>query len=184
MCAQKWADISDGNYGVSLLNNCKYGHSAEGSTLCLTLIKCATFPNPHADKGMHYFTYSLLPHEGDYRKGNTVQEAYLLNRPLEAISVKNQTGKLNENYSLIKCNRENVIIEAVKKAEDSEDLIIRLYDAYDITTDCELLFGFEVGKAYICDMLENNISALNVNNNKISITVKNFEIMTLKICRQ
>lgn len=181
VCAHKWADVSDGSYGVSLLNDCKYGHSAEGSTLSLTLLKCATYPNPHADKGEHIFTYSLYPHFGDYRTGGTVKEAYLLNRPLTAMPVAAGKGVLKEKYSFISCDKENIIIETVKKAEDDDALIVRLYDAYDINSQCKLSFGFDVKSAYICDLMENAEQELAINKNNVSLPVKNFEIITLKI---
>lgn len=181
VCAHKWADISDGSYGVSLLNDCKYGHSAEGSTLCLTLLKCATYPNPHADKGEHTFTYSLYPHLDDYRTGGTVQEAYLLNRPLTSMTVASSKGVLNEKYSFITCDKENIIIETVKKAEDSDALVVRLYDAYDICGNCKLTFGFDIKKAYICNLMENDLQQLEVSDNTVTLPVKNFEIVTLKI---
>ena len=94
VCGHKWADLSEGNYGVSILNDCKYGWSAVDSTLCLTLLKCATYPNPQADKGSHAFTYSLLPHGGDYRQGETVREAYSLNQPLMWRKIKTGEKKL------------------------------------------------------------------------------------------
>jgi alpha-mannosidase len=181
VCAHKWADISDGSYGVSLLNDCKYGHSAEGSTLALTLLRCPTYPNPDADKGEHTFVYSLLPHSGDYRAGGTVKEAYLLNRPLCAKYVEAGSGELKETYSFIQCDKENIFIETVKKAEDGDALIVRLYDAYDICGKCRLTFGFDVKKAYICDMMENERQQLEVSGNTVTLPVKNFEIVSLKI---
>lgn len=183
VCAQRWADVADGNYGVSLINNCKYGYSAEGSTIALTLLKCATYPNPNADKGLHSFTYTLLPHTGNYRNGGTIKEAYLLNRPLVVKVVQAQNGCLDEEFSFIRCDQENIIIETIKKAEDSDDIIVRLYDAFDVSVDCSLLFGIDIREAYLCDLMENNLECLQVIDNKLSFTVKNFEIITLKICK-
>ncbi|MBR6646220.1 MAG: alpha-mannosidase, partial [Clostridia bacterium] len=82
VCAHKWADISDGGYGVSLINDCKYGHSAEDSTIKLTLLKSATWPDNVDDQGKHEFTYSLYPHKDDFRKAGTVKEGYKLNQPI------------------------------------------------------------------------------------------------------
>ena len=181
VCAHKWADISDGSYGVSLINDCKYGHSAEGSKLSLTLLKCATYPNPKADKGIHNFTYSLYPHGGNYRCGGTVREAYMLNRRLVAFDVKPSDGALKDEYSFVSCDRENVYIEAVKKAEDDNGCIVRLYDAYDMETDCTLTFGFDFDSVYVCDIMENRLQKIAEKDNKVKLRVKNFEIVTLKI---
>ena len=66
-CAHKWADLSEGNYGVALLNDCKYGYDIHDNVIRLTLLKSATNPDANADQGEHWMTYSLLPHEGDWR---------------------------------------------------------------------------------------------------------------------
>jgi len=84
VCAQRWVDISESGYGVALLNDSKYGHSLHGSTLGLSLLKGAIFPDPNADRGHHRFTYALLPHAGDWREGQVVRRAYELNAPLFA----------------------------------------------------------------------------------------------------
>ncbi len=75
-CAHKWIDLSEGDYGVSLLNDCKYGHDVKGHTMRLTLLRSAIYPDPEADQGVHEFSYSLLPHQGDWRT-DTVRQAYL-----------------------------------------------------------------------------------------------------------
>ena len=80
-CGQKWMDFSEGHYGVSLLNDCKYGHSVKDGCIALTLIKSGIEPNPITDQEEHFFTYALYPHGGDWREGGTVQEAYRLNQP-------------------------------------------------------------------------------------------------------
>ncbi len=83
-CAHKWVDLSEGGYGVSLLNDCKYGHDIKGHTMRLTLLKSGVAPDPAADQGAHVFTYALLPHAGDWRDSDTVRHAYLLNMPASA----------------------------------------------------------------------------------------------------
>ncbi len=181
VCAHKWADISEVGYGVSLLNDCKYGHNAEGSTLKLTLLKCATSPNPHADKGHHEFTYALLPHASNLRNTGTIKQAYLLNCPFEAVKVGKQNGKLAESYSAVSCDSKNVIVETVKKAEDGDGIIVRMYESFGKRCDAKLTFGFEVESAALCDLLENEIRSLTVRNGKVKVALGNFEIVTLKV---
>ena len=82
-CAHKWVDLSEGGYGVSLLNDCKYGHDIQGNVIRLSLLRSPTVPDPEADQGEHHFTYSLYPHEGEWDE-NTLREAYALNDPLIA----------------------------------------------------------------------------------------------------
>lgn len=181
VCAQKWADISEDGYGVSLLNDCKYGHSAEGSSLSLTLLKCATDPNIHADQGEHRFTYSLLPHGGGWRDGDTVRQAYDLNQPLLSCAVSQNKGCLPESFSMVSCDCPNVIIDTVKQAEDGNGLIIRLYEAYDRRSEAVISFGMDVKKVSRCDLLENKIQDLKAEGNQVQIPVKNYEIVTLKV---
>lgn len=181
VCAHKWADIGEDGYGLSILNDCKYGYGAEGSTLSLSLLKCATYPNPAADKEIHRFTYTVYPHGGDFKTGGTIQAAYLLNQPMMAMEISAQQGKLPAELSLVNIEQENIIVETVKKAEDSDDVIVRLYDAYGRRGNVTLRFGFDVQEAYICDLMENELETVYVQENSITIPVKNFEIVTLKI---
>lgn len=181
VCAHKWADMSEDGYGVSLLNDCKYGYSAEGSTLKLSLIKCATYPNREADQGRHSFTYSLLPHSGDFKAGGTIREAYLLNNPLITRSIYPQHGVLPQMYSLLSCRNENIVIETVKKAEESDEVIVRLYECFNRSGKITLDFGFDVKKAYVCDLCENVISELDVAANSVTAYAKGYEIVTVKL---
>jgi len=181
VCGHKWADISDGGYGVSLLNDCKYGYNAEGSTLKLSLLKYATYPNINADKGKHTFTYSIYPHKGNYREGGTIKEAYNLNQPPIAFNIGKQNGILPDTYSLIKCDCDNVIIETVKKAEETDDIIIRFYETSNKKTQAKFKLGFDVKEVVLCDMLENEISNISVMDNVFSIKVDGFGIDTVKL---
>lgn len=181
VCAHKWADISDNSYGVSIINDCKYGYSSQGSTLSLTLLKCATYPNPYADKGHHSFSYSICPHIGDFRAGDTVKKAQLFNNPLMTMPVVKQSGALPESFSFVNTNSKNIVIDTVKKAEKSDDIIVRLYDAYDFNGDITLKFALPIKKAFLCDLLENEVSQLSINDNDIKLNVSNYEIVTLKL---
>lgn len=182
VCAHKWADLSEDGYGVSLLNDCKYGHSAKGSTLRLTLQKCATYPDPEADKGKHSFTYSLLPHAGGWREAGVAQQALALNQPLIAAPLSAQTGDLPAAWSLVQCDAPNVLVDTVKKAEDSADIVVRAYEAFDRRTAAATLsFGFDVKRAVLCDLMENEIAELTVTENAVTLPVANFELVTVKV---
>ena len=186
VCAHKWADVSENGYGVSLLNDCKYGHSANGSTLALTLLKCATYPNPNADKGHHAFTYSLLPHMGDFREAGTIPEAYRLNqaflcRPISAAGIRETD---TQPFAFVSSDRENVVVETIKKACDSDDLIVRLYESHDRRDRVTLTFGFDLKAAALCDLMENELSSLAVDGRSVTFPIQNFEIVTLKVTPQ
>ncbi|MBP9988262.1 MAG: alpha-mannosidase, partial [Ruminococcus sp.] len=179
VCAHKFIDYADYGYGVSLLNDCKYGHNIENGTMKLSLFKCATYPDFDADKGEHFFTYSLYPHSGNYRESGTVQLAYELNCPMKAIEIGKQSGKLSDEYSFVTCNADNFVVETIKKAEDGDEIIIRGYEAYNMRTEVELKFGFDVSQAKICDLMENDLEQLEINNNTIKFTAKPFEIISV-----
>ena len=185
VCAHKWADLSENGYGVSLLNDCKYGHSAEGSTLTLSLLKSATYPDPEADQGHHTFTYSLLPHAGDFRKAGTIQESYCLNQPLMAAPLPGDGAGLPGTFSLVHCDQPNIILETVKQAEDGEDLIVRFYEAFDRRVRATLTLGIPFSGAEVCDLMEDPIAGaeISVNGQDITLPVRNFEIVTLRIRR-
>ncbi|MBQ4109635.1 MAG: alpha-mannosidase [Clostridia bacterium] len=180
VCAHKWADLSEYGYGVSILNDCKYGYSIEDNMMKITLLKSATYPNPEADRGMNEFTYSFYPHTGDFRKGGTVQEGYKLNMPLEASKVAAAGGKLPEEYSVMKSDCENVVIETIKKAEADDSIIVRLYESYNSKVNAIVTAGFDFKEVYLCDMMENNIEKLENDGRNVKLHVKNFEIVTLK----
>ena len=181
VCAHKYMDYSDYGYGVSLLNDCKYGHNVDDGTMKLSLFKCATHPDSDADKGEHSFTYTLFPHAGNYRESGTVQLAYELNCPMKAFAIEKQDGKLPEEFSLVSCDSNNFIVETIKKAEDSDAVVVRGYESYNKKTNIKLDFGFAVNEAMLCDLLENDIEELKVNNNSVSFTAKPFEIITIKL---
>jgi len=188
VCAHKWADISENGYGVALLNDCKYGFSTEGSTLKLTMLKCSPHPDPnlggdYADQGEHTFSYALLPHSGSLYDAGVIREAYCFNQPLEVLPVATQEGQLPDTYSLVSCDTPNVILETVKKAEDSDDMIVRFYEAFGARGNAEIRLAPGFTKAYLCDMMENELEALDITDNRVILPVKNFEIVTLKCKR-
>jgi alpha-mannosidase len=124
--AQKWADLSEGNYGVALLNDSKYGYDVLHNMMRLSLLKSATMPDPIADQGEHRMIYSLLPHTGDWRNG-VPENAYDLNDPVILRRVSGTEGQSNAQ-SLFSVSSPNVIIETVKQAEDGNGIIVRLYE--------------------------------------------------------
>ena len=181
--AHKWADLSEGDYGVAILNDCKYGYSIEDNVMTISLLKAATYPNPTADREVHTFTYSLYPHSGDFRSGGVVKEGYKLNMPLVVDTVGKNNGVIADNMTLLESGNENVVIETIKKAEDDNSVIARMYDAYNQKCNAEIKVNFDFKEVWICDMLENNIEKLEPCDNTVKVPVSNFEIVTLKFIR-
>ena len=179
--AHKWVDLSECGYGVALLNDGKFGHSVEGNKLGITLLKCAAYPNPDADQGHQHFTYSLLPHVEDFRRGGVIEESHFLNQPLYETTVEPHAGDLPATYSLVSSDRPNAVITAVKQAEDGSGLIVRFHDAYDCRSTVTLTIPATYTKAYLCDLMENPQSELTVCDGRITLPVSNFEIITVKL---
>jgi alpha-mannosidase len=177
--AQKWADLSDAGYGVGLLNDCKYGYDIKDSTLRLTLLRSPIDPDPNADIGFHKFCYSLLPHGGDWREGDTAQNAYHLNVPLIAKKVKAENP--TADFSFVACNQKNIFVETIKKAEGKNGIVVRLYEAYNKTTTAELLFAYPIEKVFDCNLLEKEQTPIKFNGQKILFTISPFEIKTLMV---
>lgn len=172
----KWSALAEANRGVAILNDCKYGISAEGGKMSLTLLKSAAAPALHADKGTHRFTYSMMPYIGTFFESDVIREAYELNMPVHTVMGSVTTG------SLLEVSEGNIILETVKYAEDeSGDMILRLYESQNNQTNCKLRFGFDVKGVYITDMLENNICQKEVCNGEVSLQLKAFEILTLRL---
>ncbi len=181
-CGQKWMDLSEGHYGVSLLNDCKYGHSVKDSNMALTLIKSGIEPNPVTDQEEHEFTYALYPHAEGWRAAKTVAEAYKLNQPVivqtDAAEPENVEGG---EYSFASVNKSNVIIETIKQAEDGNGIIVRMYESENSYTKAELSVGTDFAKAYVCNLLEEEEQEAQHAGNKISVTLKPYEVVTLKL---
>ncbi len=182
VCGQKWVDLSEGDYGVSLLNDCKYGFSINDGVLKLTALKSGVWPNEAADKTEHIFSYSILPHKGDFRDGNTVKEAYAFNQPLSYAPIKaNSDGILPSEYQFVKTDSPNIVIDTVKQAENEDGVIVRLYDAHNCKSTVKLEFAEEIKTAKLCDLMENELTPLETEGNSILLDVKNYEIVTVKL---
>lgn len=182
VCGQKWMDLSEGHYGVSLLNDCKYGHSVKDSDMALTLIKSGILPNKTADQEEHVFTYALYPHSGDIRNCTTVQESYCLNFPCYV----HMGGQPNREASFVQSNQKNVMIETIKQAEDSKEIVIRLYEYENSRTEVTLTFGqglnLGMEQVWECNLMEEVLEDVLLNSNtSFSFTIKPFEIKTYKI---
>jgi len=182
--AQKWVDLSEGDYGVSLLNDCKYGHDIRDNIMRLTLLRGTTAPDPDADWGEHHFTYSLFPHVGGWDE-RTIAEAYSLNDPLllyQADVKKTETSlpKL-EAKSFVTVDQPNIVIETVKKAEDGQGFIIRLYESQRKRRNFTLTTNFPLAEAWSANILEENQEQLKVKTRRVFYAIKPYQIVTLRL---
>jgi alpha-mannosidase len=179
-CAQKWVDLSESDYGVSLMNDCKYGHDIRDNIIRITLLRSSTLPDPQADKGIHKFIYSLMPHK-DSVGHETVKTAYLLNDPIVVWKNSAAANKLQNMQSMFKVDRESVVIETVKKAQDGDGFIVRMYESLGGRGVVDIAASFDIKSCFETDLIEENKKQLTADNNQIKFNIKPFQILTLRI---
>lgn len=173
---QKWSALTEENRGFALLNDCKYGISAEGNSLNLTLLRAPMAPDMCADLGQQQFTYACYVWNGCFAESEVIREAYELNCPLMTVS-----GSAGEG-SLFAIDTPNIILETVKPAEDaSGDVIVRLYEAKRMATNCILSTTLPVQEVWATNMLEANEEALPYSDGTIALDFRPFEIKTLRL---
>ena len=178
--AYRWADLSEGDFGVTLLNDCKYGYDVKGNVLRLSLLRSSVDPDPHADEGYHEFTYSIYSHAWGWRNG-AVRQGYELNVPLHAVQAPKSKGPFPSVDAFASIDVENVVIDAVKKHEDSDAIIVRLYEAHGQRGDVTLTFGRRPKKVTECDLMEENDVSVKPSGNNVRFFIKPFEIRTFKV---
>jgi alpha-mannosidase len=130
VCGHRWADLSEGDYGISLLNDCKYGYSVKDGVMQLSLLRAPKWPDPTADLGNHEFVYSIYPHEDDWKNGETVKQGFMLNHPVEAVRAEAHEGTWPSVHSLVQLDSKHTVLDTVKLAEDGAGIVIRLYEAH------------------------------------------------------
>ncbi len=181
-CGHKWADLSDNGFGLSIINDSKYGYNATRDTIRISLLKCSRYPDKEQDQGHHSFSYAIYPHTGNHITANTNKLAYDFNYKPYIKRINNaQSGELPSIKSLFEINKANIIIETIKKAEDNEGIILRLYESENKQTECTLLTDFNLSSVNEVNLMEENISEMNFKGNKVELTFKPFEIKTLLI---
>ncbi|KAG2207470.1 hypothetical protein INT47_004218 [Mucor saturninus] len=189
VCGHKFADISESNYGIALMNDCKYGYATHGRTQRLSLLRAPKGPDEIADMGQHKFKYAIYPHRGSFSSSNVMQAALEFNTPLSIRHAKGsdiQSGHVM--HSLFRMDPPNqIIIDTVKLAEDDagkgKQVILRLYEAYGGTSSAILHSNLKIKRIQISNILEDDL------NNELKpqsdsgfpITLKPFQIMTIKI---
>ena len=151
VCNHRYTAIHDASHGFAVLNDCKYGVSADGATIGLTLMRASMAPEFHADQGEHHMTYALYAWDGAFADCGVVEQGLDLNQPVSVLP-----GSL-EAFSLASVDKDNIIIDTVKPAEDgSGDMILRLYEAMNADTGFTLTLGTPITSAAQVDLMEEN----------------------------
>ncbi len=195
---QKWIDhgAEDGSYGVSLLNDCKYGFDVANDTMRMTLFRSAEYPfrlragfglppvegteGQVTDQGEHSVTYALYPHRSDFKKAQTTRKGYEFNYPLVPVLEPSHGGRLPKALSFVSAEPDNVIMTAVKKAEDSDEIVFRLYETSGIEADAKVRTAWTLKNAVATNLLEVGATKLPVKGRTIKLHVSKHEIATVK----
>ncbi len=178
--AHRFADLSEPDYGVALLNNAKYGHNAVNGTLGMSLIRGPLYPDPFADEGRHHFTYSFFPHVGDWIEGDVVAEAHALNAPMVVTEVAADAKPI---APFVVNTGVKLGLGTVKKAHDRDGLTVRVYEPHGVRGLTSLTFDRPVTSVERTNLLEEDADGeeITLDGATVSFRVRPFEIITLVV---
>jgi len=174
--AHKWADLSEPDFGVALLNDCKYGYAAHENMLRLSLLRAPTLPDPQADQGRHQFRFALFPHQGDPQSAGVTEEAYRLNVPV----LIEKSGGNDIQQTFFSVDNSAIIVDTIKKAEDSDAIILRLYESRGTRGKVRLSSSLPIKSVFMVNLLEDEISLLPWQDGEVELIFRPFEIITIR----
>ncbi len=181
VAAHKWADLSEGDYGCSIINDCKYGYDIHNSHMRITLLRAPTCPDRTGDHGINTFKYAFHPHQGDWRY-DTVQQAIAFNVPPVAVyNAEKVDGTINGETKFISLPDESIAIDAFKKAQDGRGYILRIVEEEQKRGTHSIHFGFDFEKIIECNMIEEDKSEIPCSDNGFEFYLKPFEVKTFRI---
>ena len=179
-CAHKWADLSQGDTGMSIINDCKYGYDIDNNTMRITLMRAPILPDATADKGISTFRYGAYVHESRWNDADTVKEAFMENIPLKAVYCSKANGTESE-FSYITLSDSRVMIDAVKQAQDGNGIIIRVYETSAHSGEVTLTLPCNASEITECNMMETDENAVDFDKNAFTFTIKPFEVKSFRI---
>lgn len=178
----RWADLGDSNHGLSLINESKYGYDAIGNLLRLTLLRSPTSPDPDADRGHHHFSFALFPHAGGWKSALTVRRGYEFNYKPAVMVLAPHAGNLPSEHSFISVHPQNVILTALKKAEDNDGLIAHFYEWAGLSSTLLITIPKGATGTTETNLLETpQASSATLAGGKISVPIHPYEILALRI---
>ncbi|KAA8893384.1 glycosyl hydrolases family 38 N-terminal domain-containing protein [Sphaerosporella brunnea] len=203
VCCQKWADLSEHGFGVSILNDCKYGFATAGNVMRLSLIRAPKAPDAHADMGSHSFRYAMFPHEGSVGEA-TVQTAADFNNPLKIgyILPENLPKAKHILRSVVVTKQSSIILDTIKRGEDDEDvsvgglptrkgrsLVLRFYESLGGRARTSIFTKLPVKKVFKTNLLEDDLEELHFETLEINgelytdigLQLRPFEVQTVRL---
>lgn len=193
VCCHKFADLSEHGYGVSILNDSKYGFATVGNVMRLSLLRAPKAPDGHADMGRHHIRWAILPHQGELDE-TTVRTAFNFNNPMQLHHAPQITDLSSLHLPIKLTGSKSLVLDTVKRGEDDEDvsrgelakrkgrsIILRIYDSLggkskgciETTLDCK--------RVWKTNVLEDDEEELKCEKGKIAITLRPFEVATFRL---
>jgi alpha-mannosidase len=198
--SQKWIDHSSDkeDYGVSLLNDCKYGFDSANDVIRMTLLRSAQYPfalrggfdlpydekraeTEVTDQGEHDISYALYPHASGFKAAATIKRAYEFNYPLLTLVVPAHEGKLPKSMSFVSVQPENLVLTVMKKAEDSDDIILRFYETSGKQAKALITVKDSPKTVKETNLMEEEISDVVAQERTIRVPISKHEIKTIKL---
>lgn len=194
VCCHKFADLSELNYGVSIINDSKYGFATVGNTMRLSLLRSPKAPDDTADMGWHHIRWAIMPHRGGL-SADTVRTAYAFNNPLKLLVAKSEVGPLTNGFPIFLKGDDSLVLDTIKRGEDDEDIIsdelpatkgrsviIRIYEALGGRSRGFVVTKLPVSKVYKTNLLEDNEEEVAFNNGQFKIDLAPFQVATYRLC--
>lgn len=200
VCCHKWADLSENGYGVSILNDSKYGFATCGNLMRLSLLRAPKAPDAHADMGKHTFRWAIMPHKGalDHR---TIRAGFAFNNPMRLASHPSvdDVRALMKSFTLTKDSDKSLILDTIKRGEDDEDVsrggknllpirkgksvVLRIYDSLGGKSVGTVDFGaVKVAKAWKCNVLEDDLEEVEVKEGaRMDVELRAFEVASYRV---
>jgi alpha-mannosidase len=181
--ALRWADLGDAAHGFSLINDAKYGYDAKGNVLRISLLRSPTWPDADSDRGAQHFAYALYPHAGDWKQALTVRRGYEFNAHLRALPVSPHRGAWGAELSFVGVEPDNVVLTAVKKAEDGDALLFRFYEWAGKNGEVQLAAPAGAASAMLTNLMEQTEGGpLEISRDgKVRVPVHPFEIVSVRV---
>jgi alpha-mannosidase len=191
VCCHKFADLSEHCYGVSILNDSKYGFATCGNLMRLSLLRSPKAPDAHADMGRHHIRWAILPHQGDLGP-TTIRTAFNFNNPMRLFQCTNS----EKPYELpIKLTGDSsLVLDTVKRGEDDEDVsrgefakrkgrsvILRIYDSLGGLSKGTIETTLDLKKVWKTNVLEDDLEEVEFEGGEVPISLRPFEVATFRL---
>jgi alpha-mannosidase len=170
----RFADLSEHGFGAALLTDSKYGYSGFGNELRISLLRAPKSPDPEADLGHHEFAYAILPHAGGWREAGVVAEGLRFNVPVRWVAEASA-----ESFASV--DDPNLVLDTIKRAEDSDALVLRLYEAHGARGTARLRLAQPIDSAVATNLLEDDGEPLVVEGSEIVLPYRPHQILTVKV---